>query len=506
MQSYKKAGLEAAADTFYCRAVMEPGTRLLDRYVVEDVLGAGNIGRVFRARDERTSKQVAVKINVRDREDTSGRALIDALFEREQKALMLIDHPGVLRLLDRGVDDEGQPFVVTELLRGATIGALLARHGAFPEPVFAGVAVRIVSALAAAHGAGVVHRDIKPDNLFLCDDGRAVILDFGVAKGTVSSGSETMARGLSTQLVGSAHYLAPEQLQGAELSPRSDLFSLGATFFTLLAGRPPYEGATPLEVYKALLTNQRPFLKSAVPGLHEVSCELVERLMAFDPGARPADARAALPLCRPIMTRFPDAEVALQTYAADPKGPGASEGTAIVSATAIVTAQATAVRTVPSSRAEKRGAARPIAFILAGLVLLLALGGLALRPRPSAPAPVVAETPAPVHEPELAPGRAPEVPIVPDLPEAPPSVHTERRPKPSVKSSGPAVLTLQLRQWAFVAIDGVSQGKRQLAARFELAPGKHVITFTHPSLGERRRHIDLRPGKEETLVFDFNAP
>ncbi len=486
---------------------MEQGTRLADRYVIEALIGQGGIGRVYRALDERTHKRVAIKVNLRDREDTSALRLADAYFEREQKALMLIEHPGVLRLVDRGRTEDGCPFVVTELLSGASLRACIDKRGPLPQLVCIAIAERLLSALAAAHSAGIVHRDIKPENLFLCSDGRVVILDFGIARGTEASGSETMQKSMHTQLVGTASYLAPEQLQGVTLSTRCDLFSLGGTLFALLTGKAPFERKTVMDVYQAILTNDRMFLRNAAPNTDSRLCAFVELLLSFDPAARPADASEAADLFRPISERFPDAEAALRTYARAPDRPETS--TAVGVSTAPLAA-GTNILTTPGLHR------RRVPVWMVGTVVALGLAALTLHLRrgpatdvappidaapPLLPSPVMMVTPALAASNPVA-----EVPAPSPIPIVPAQKPRTLRPREKIKESvvAPAVLLIQLKQWAIVSIDGEDYGKRQLVTRIELPSGDHVVRFSNPAFPTRESRVRMFAGKELRLQVDLS--
>ena len=208
-----------------------PG-RVLGRYEVVGFLGAGGMGEVYRARDSRMGRDVAVKVL------PAGVAAMHPerlrLFEQEACAAAAINYPNTLNIFDAGMQD-GAPYMVHELLEGETLRDLL-RKGAIPGRRALEYARQTANGLAAAHARGIVHRDLKPENLFLTRAGRIKILDFGLAKLTRPGESEGEEPG-SRQILGTPGYLAPEQLRGDVVDHRADIFNTGAILYEMLAGR-----------------------------------------------------------------------------------------------------------------------------------------------------------------------------------------------------------------------------------------------------------------------------
>lgn len=245
-------------------------------YSIVRVLGEGGMGRVLLGRDEGLSREVAIKVMLpdlaRDQE-------MSARFLREARAMARISSPHVVTVFQVGEHD-GAPFLVMELLVGEDLGARLKREGR----VSLDDAVRFVRdtmhGLDAAARAGLIHRDVKPANLFVAD-GRVKLTDFGLARPLDGSADLTQA-GL---VVGTPHYLAPEIAKGAPPSVQSDLYALGATFFELLAGRPPYPGKSAMEVLSAHITSSVPDV-GAVVSVPPPIAALVTRLLAKDPRDR----------------------------------------------------------------------------------------------------------------------------------------------------------------------------------------------------------------------------
>jgi serine/threonine-protein kinase len=261
------------------------GARVAGRYVVEARLGAGGMGVVFRARDERLSRPVAIKVLSAD---AIGDAVARARLVREARAGAAIDHPAIVHVYDVGETDDGGAYLVMELVRGHGLRALVAAG-----PASAADATRIVreiaAALGVAHRAGFVHRDVKPDNVMIRDDGRVAILDFGLAKLMAPPAGTTSVAGapLTTErgFVGTPTYMAPEQAEGGEVDGRADQFALGVVAFELLTGRLPWSGTTGLAIIAELLHRPPPPPSRFAPHLGPE----VDAVMARALTRRPAD-------------------------------------------------------------------------------------------------------------------------------------------------------------------------------------------------------------------------
>jgi eukaryotic-like serine/threonine-protein kinase len=205
------------------------------RYRLSCQLGRGGMGRVWRATDELLGREVALKQVI-----VTETALVEA------RALARLDHPGIVGVHDL-IEDGGEPWIVLELLTGRTLAAALA-DGPLPVADVARIALRVLDALQAVHRAGLVHRDVKPANIQLCDDGRVVLTDFGIA--SVPDDQTTMPAG---GIAGSPAYLSPERARGDADGPESDLFSLGATLYAAVEGRPPFGTGDPFSTLVAVV-------------------------------------------------------------------------------------------------------------------------------------------------------------------------------------------------------------------------------------------------------------
>jgi Tol biopolymer transport system component len=256
------------------RSALAPGIRL-GPYEVLASLGAGGMGEVYRARDERLGREVAVKVLHAESSADPDRI---RRFEQEARAAGALNHPNVLVVFDTG-EHEGAPFVVFELLEGETVRARLAGKGLSP-PKALDYAIQIARGLAAAHEKGIVHRDLKPENLFLTRDGRIKILDFGVAKlrppldpGTI--GVETPTASVLSEagkVLGTVGYMSPEQVRRSPVDHRSDIFSFGSVLYELLAGKRAFVGGSEAETMAAIVNVDPPPLTGAngkLPGAYE---------------------------------------------------------------------------------------------------------------------------------------------------------------------------------------------------------------------------------------------
>jgi serine/threonine protein kinase len=271
---------------------LSSGTRL-GPYEVLSLLGAGGMGEVWRARDSRLGRDVAIKVLP---DDVAGSQQALARFEREAKAVAALSHPNILALFDIG-EENGIRYAVTELLDGESLRDALAR-GALPLKKTLDIAVQLADALASAHEKGIVHRDIKPENVFMTKDGRAKLLDFGLARqsGLHSDSNFTdspTAAALTEKgaIVGTVAYMSPEQASGYDVDFRSDQFSLGIVMYEMLTGTRPFRGSTVPETLTAIIRVEPEPLENAAPSVPVVIRMIVARLLAKDPSDRFAATR-----------------------------------------------------------------------------------------------------------------------------------------------------------------------------------------------------------------------
>ncbi|MDQ6650292.1 MAG: serine/threonine protein kinase, partial [Actinomycetota bacterium] len=264
--------------TTYDETTQAGGRLVAGRYRLLDRLGQGGMGIVWRAEDEVLRRPVAVKeLFFPPNLGESEQSILRERTMREARMAARIDHPAAVRVYDV-VEDDLRPCIVMELINGRTLGEVVAQDGPLSPVRAAEVGLSVLDALEAAHAAGIVHRDVKPGNVLLRDDGRVTLTDFGIA---TSSGDSTLtSAGL---LLGSPAYIAPERARGLDPGPASDLWSLGATLFTAVEGRPPFDHGEALATMLAVVGDEHEPFRAAGP-LEPV----LARLLAKEPGARPS--------------------------------------------------------------------------------------------------------------------------------------------------------------------------------------------------------------------------
>jgi serine/threonine-protein kinase len=252
---------------------------IADRYEPIEQIGTGGMATVWRAKDTLLGRFVAIK---RLAPHLAGDPVAAQRFDREAQAAAGLSHPGIVTVFDSGVDDEG-PFIVLELIEGPTLADHLAETGPLDPATVVDIVSQVASALDHAHAQGVVHRDIKPANVILEAGGRARLADFGIAR-TIEDPATITDSG---ELVGTITYLAPEILSGQPATPVSDVYSLAAVTYELLAGRPPFQAETPVALVDAVRQGVPPSLAGLAP---DQMASAVSSAMARDPAARPATA------------------------------------------------------------------------------------------------------------------------------------------------------------------------------------------------------------------------
>lgn len=225
------------------------GKTLANRYQVEELLGEGGMGQVYAAFDQELSQRVAVKtLHLHLSNDPVYRER----FRREVLHLREIQHPNVIRIYDFGRDGE-LFFYTMELLDGQTLAGHIARNGPFPDPELARIANAVLDGLEAVHGLGIVHRDIKPSNVFLSNEGRIILMDFGIA---IAIGQATLTK--ADAVLGSLDYMSPEQINGEPVDHRSDYYSFAVLLYELHEGRQPWDGTSPISRAARRLSHAEP--------------------------------------------------------------------------------------------------------------------------------------------------------------------------------------------------------------------------------------------------------
>jgi tRNA A-37 threonylcarbamoyl transferase component Bud32 len=267
-------------------ALPEPGDIIAGKYRVERVLGSGGMGSVFEVRHRVTDKRFAIKWLL---PGLAGQADAVARFIREAQVAGRFQHPNVVEVYDIG-EENGSFYMVMELLFGDSLATHLRRKGKLSAVEACAILIPCMKGVACGHGAGVIHRDLKAGNIFLCrsqhDDALSPrVLDFGISKFTQSSGDLNEATKAGV-VMGTPHYMAPEQIRGKGVDHRTDIYAFGVLLYQLLSGRLPYPGATYSELVLQIATETPKSLLELAPGTPPALCEIVQRAMARSPAER----------------------------------------------------------------------------------------------------------------------------------------------------------------------------------------------------------------------------
>ena len=265
------------------------GRRLGGRYRMGELLATGGMGEVWAAHDLLLDRPVAVKV-LGGALAGDGRAA--ERLRREARAAGRLEHPSIARVLDLGEHD-GRPYLVMELLEGESLATRIDRAGPMPPDEAARVVAAVADALEAAHAAGVVHRDVKPGNVFLTSAGEVKVLDFGIAWCAHDAALTT------GELLGTAAYLAPERVLGHRATPAADIYALGVVLYELLAGHRPFDADSEIELAMAHVNANPPSLREAAPSAPPFLIAAAYQAMAKDPSARPPSAAAFANLVQP---------------------------------------------------------------------------------------------------------------------------------------------------------------------------------------------------------------
>jgi serine/threonine protein kinase len=251
-------------------------------YEIVEVLGRGGMGVVYKARDTVLDRWVALKTLL---SAMAGDREAHARFLREARSAAALSHPNLAQIYSIG-EERGMPYFAMEYIEGSTLEQRLERRGCLRPLETVRLIRQVANGLLEAHRVQLIHRDIKPSNLILAHDGTLKITDFGLAKRAHGGASLQITQ--TGEAIGSPQYMSPEQVRGADLDHRSDIYSLGATFFHLLTGRPPFQGDTPVEVAMKHLQETAPSPRTLVPEISYPLSGLVQRMLRKRPEDRPA--------------------------------------------------------------------------------------------------------------------------------------------------------------------------------------------------------------------------
>jgi eukaryotic-like serine/threonine-protein kinase len=267
----------------------QPGDLIADRYELEELVGSGGMSGVFRARDNQLDRRVAIKIL---HQRYAGDPEYLERFRREARAVAQLSHPNIVTVIDRG-DDGGRQFIVFEHVDGENLKELVVRSGRLPVRRALELALAVADGLAFAHGQGLVHRDVKPQNVLLSNEGDVKVTDFGIARSLEVDHGVTQ----TGTVIGTGEYLAPEQASGQPVSPATDVYSLGVVLWEMLAGEVPFDGENFVAVALRHVNEPLPDLRDLRPDLSPRVVATVERALAKDPALRfPTMAALAIEL------------------------------------------------------------------------------------------------------------------------------------------------------------------------------------------------------------------
>jgi serine/threonine protein kinase len=445
--------------------------RAIGSYQVARKLGEGGMGAVYELVHPTIGKRLALKVL---HPEFAARPDIVQRFFDEARAVNLIRHPNIVDVLDFAVLDDGRPYLTMEFLDGEALADHLRRRGVLPPADAVAIARQVAAALAAAHRAGVVHRDLKPDNVFLvaAEGGGATVkvLDFGIAKLV----GEERAPGERTQsgaVMGTPAYMAPEQAMGriGEIDRRSDVYALGVMLFEMLSGALPFRADSLAALIAQHVTETPTSLAVLRPDLPAALTMVIDRTLAKAREDRPASMEA-------LIAALDAAERAVAA-------PRASVGRRLLPiAVAVVLAATTATILVILRKGHlRRTAAPPLSQL--------------------SPAPLSAPAPAPDPDPDPAPAPDPlpepdPVPVPVPVPVPDPSssspASSSSSPAPRPRSSGH--LKVLASPWAEVTVDGEPRGPTPVT--LELPAGKHRVVLRNSESGRVvRRTVTIRPGR-----------
>ncbi|AUX47265.1 uncharacterized protein SOCE26_087830 [Sorangium cellulosum] len=308
------------------------GTTLRGKWTIDRLLGIGGMAAVYAA-THKIGRREAIKIL---HPEVARSKDLRARFEREAQAVNRFRHPGVVEIRDIDTTDDGAPFLVMELLEGESLADRLQRLGSLETGEVLRLMDELLDVLGAAHDQGIIHRDIKLDNLFVENGGRLKVLDFGIAR--MRDGVKTAMRTRTGATLGTVSYMAPEQVRGISVDHRADLFAVGATMFRLLAKRRIHEARTESELLVKMATMAAPPLASVAPETPQGLCLLVDRALAFDRERRYPDARTMQADMRALLRGEAPPFASARFAAGDLPWAGAPQAPPMLAATSAATA------------------------------------------------------------------------------------------------------------------------------------------------------------------------
>lgn len=262
------------------------GKRLDGRYLIQSLVGVGGMANVYRGVDEKTGNAIAVKVL---KEEFLDNEELVRRFKNESKAISILDHPNIVKVYDVSVTDKLQ-YIVMEYVDGITLKEYLKqRGGALTWKETVHFATQVLGALQHAHSKGIIHRDVKPQNIMLLADGSIKMMDFGIARF-----SRAQSQTVSDKAIGSVHYISPEQAKGDKTDARTDIYSVGVMLYEMLSGRLPFDGDGAVSIAIMQISDKAKPLAQVAPNVPEGLCQITEKAMEKDPAKRYQSAQEML--------------------------------------------------------------------------------------------------------------------------------------------------------------------------------------------------------------------
>jgi len=492
---------------------LQAGALFHGRYEIQELLGRGGMGMVYKARDRTLDEEVAIKIL---RPDFAQDPRMAERFRSEIKLARKIRHRNICSIHDYG-EDRGLLYISMELIDGTDLKRILKQRGPLPPDEAYDVTIQIAEGLEAVHEAGIIHRDLKTPNIMMDARGVARLMDFGIAK---RQGDSSLT--VTGQVVGTPEYMSPEQAQGRKVDFRSDLYALGIVSYEVFTGRVPFRGETPISTILMHLHDPPPLEGGEAAPIPASMRPVLRRVLAKDSARRygsakafaealrearqgsstvvtaptvkfetaaPTRPRSPRPAMLPWLLVLPVVGLASLVYLQRPWDTAPAPAPSLTPPREALATPAPSAAVVPPSEPSEA----PLAKVMAAEP--------SVRPtvRPtSTPPPNVRPRPTPTVLP-VAPALAtpPPAPISTPTP-PPPTLPAPERP------TGAGLLQIAVRPWGEVTVDGTLVGTTPLD-KIPLAAGHHVVRVRHPAYEVLERRVSIQPGQTERLVLDLSS-
>ncbi|MDD9933331.1 MAG: protein kinase [Myxococcales bacterium] len=498
----------------------------VEKYEITEEIGHGGMATVYKAQDTRLERPVALKVM---HPHLQGAREARQRFAREALTVARLRHPSILEIYDYSGEDSEVSYIATELLTGPTLKVFAEVHPEIPPEIAACIVIQVARALAAAHAEGVVHRDVKPENVMLHESRCVKLTDFGIAQLVDVQGMTTTG-----QVLGSPMHMAPEQIEGKECGPRTDLFSVGTVLYLLATGELPFTGQNPHQVLKRIMEGRFTDPQQVRPAIGGRLSGIIRRLLETDPARRYQNAGDLdRDLCEFVAELGIDSpDETLAEYLSDPDGFSERFRARSIERLIELGERAQQRGSVPSAldyynrvlaldegnervlaavqRIGQRSQVRRFALVgvAAAVVIGLGVGGyFALRPEPGpmiaavGPAPDTVTPPPPSAEPVRSepPQATPAKPPKPKVEAPSPSKKIPRKPRPRPIGNGPRLVSFKPTP-ANVSIGVNGAAPRAFGPSFrhvELEPGSHRFKFVggHDCCIDEEITVDIPPGE-----------